>query len=39
VLHGVREEGRESETFPQFSKELEDVVAVPTPCRCLILSI
>jgi hypothetical protein len=39
VLHGVREERRESERSLQSSKEWEDVVAVSTPCRHLILSI
>jgi hypothetical protein len=39
MLHGVREERRESESSLQSSKEWEDVVAVSTPCRCLILSI
>jgi hypothetical protein len=39
VLHGVREERGESERSLQSSKEWEDVVAVSTPCRCLILSI
>jgi hypothetical protein len=39
VLLGVREERRESERFLQSSIEWEDVVAVCTPCRHLILSI
>jgi hypothetical protein len=39
VLHGVREERRKSERSLQSSKEWEDVVAVSTPCRHLILSI
>jgi hypothetical protein len=39
VLHGVREERRESERSLQSSKEWEDIVAVSTPYRCLILSI
>jgi hypothetical protein len=39
VLHGVREEIRESERSLQFSKEWDDVVSVSTPFRCLILSI
>jgi hypothetical protein len=38
MLHGVREERRESERSLQSTKEWEDVV-VFTPCRCLILSI
>jgi hypothetical protein len=39
VLHGVREERRESERFFQSSKEWEDVVVVSTPYRRLIISI
>jgi hypothetical protein len=39
VLHGVREEWRESERSLQSFKEWEDVVAVSTPCTYLILSI
>jgi hypothetical protein len=39
MLHGVREERRESESFLQSSKEWEDVVAVSTPYRHLIHSI
>jgi hypothetical protein len=39
VLHGVKEERRESERSLQSSKEWEDVVMISTPCRCLILSI
>jgi hypothetical protein len=39
VLHGVREEMRESERSFQSSKEWEDVVAVFTPCKHMILSI
>jgi hypothetical protein len=39
VLHGVREERRESERFLLFSKEWFDVVAVSAPCRYSILSI
>jgi hypothetical protein len=39
VLHGVREERRESERFLQSSKEWENVVVVCTPCRRLIPSI
>jgi hypothetical protein len=39
VLHGVREERRESERSLQSSKEWEDVVAVSTLYRYLILSI
>jgi hypothetical protein len=39
VLHGVREERRESERSLKSSKEWEDVVAVSTPCRHFILSI
>jgi hypothetical protein len=36
VLHGVREERRESERSLQSTKEWEDVVAVSTPCKLLI---
>jgi hypothetical protein len=36
VLHGVREERRESERSLQLSKEWEDVVAVSAPCKLLI---
>jgi hypothetical protein len=36
VLHGVREEMRESEISLQSSKEWEDVVAVSAPCKLLI---
>jgi hypothetical protein len=36
VLHGVREERRESERSLQSSKEWEDVVSVFTPCKLLI---
>jgi hypothetical protein len=36
VLHGVREERRESERFLQSSKEWEDVVIVFAPCKLLI---
>jgi hypothetical protein len=36
VLHGVREERRESERSVQSSKEWEDVVVVSTPCKLLI---
>jgi hypothetical protein len=36
VIHGVREERRESERSLQSSKEWEDVVAVSTPCKLLI---
>jgi hypothetical protein len=39
MLHGVREEGRESERSIQSSKEWEDAVVVSTPCTHLILSI
>jgi hypothetical protein len=39
VLHGVREEMRESERSLQSSKEWEDVVMVFTHFRYLILSI
>jgi hypothetical protein len=36
VLHGVREEMRESERFLQSFKEWEDVVAVSAPYKLLI---
>jgi hypothetical protein len=36
VLHGVREEMRESEISLQSSKEWEDVVTVSAPCKFLI---
>jgi hypothetical protein len=36
VLHGVREERRESERSLQSSKEWEDVVVVSIPYRLLI---
>jgi hypothetical protein len=36
VLHGVREERRESERSHQTSKEWADVMVVSTPCRLLI---
>jgi hypothetical protein len=36
VLHGVREERRESERSLQSFKEWEDVVVVSIPCRLLI---
>jgi hypothetical protein len=36
VLHGVREERRESERSLQSSKECEDVVALSAPCKLLI---
>jgi hypothetical protein len=36
VLHGVREERRESERSLQSSKEWEDVVEISTPCKLLI---
>jgi hypothetical protein len=36
VLHGAREEGRESERTLQFSKEWEDVVVVSAPYKLLI---
>jgi hypothetical protein len=39
VIHGVREEMRESERSLQTSIEWEGVVAVSTPCRHLILLI
>jgi hypothetical protein len=39
VLHCVREERRESERYLKSSKEWEDVVALSTSYRCLILSI
>jgi hypothetical protein len=39
VFHGVREEMSESERSLQSSKEWENVVAVSTPCKRLILSI
>jgi hypothetical protein len=37
VLHGVREERRESERSLQSSKEWEEIVVVSKPCRRLIL--
>jgi hypothetical protein len=36
VLHGVRQERRESERSLQSSKEWEDVVVVSAPCKLLI---
>jgi hypothetical protein len=39
VLHGVREERRETERSLKSSKEWEDIVVISTPCRHLILSI
>jgi hypothetical protein len=36
VLHGVREEMRESEISLQSSKQWENVVAVSAPCKLLI---
>jgi hypothetical protein len=36
VLHGVREERRESERFIQSSKEWEYVVAISASCKFLI---
>jgi hypothetical protein len=36
VLHGVREERRESERSLQSSKEWDDVVEVSTSCKLLI---
>jgi hypothetical protein len=36
VLHGVREERRESERSLQSSKEWDDVVVVSVPCKLLI---
>jgi hypothetical protein len=36
VLHGVRDERRESERSLQSFKEWEDVVAVSAPCKLLI---
>jgi hypothetical protein len=33
VLHGVREERRESERSLQSSKEWEDIMAVFAPCK------
>jgi hypothetical protein len=36
VLHGVREERRESERSLQSSKEWKDIVAVSAPCKLLI---
>jgi hypothetical protein len=36
VLHGIRDERRESERFLQFSKEWLDVVAIFSPCKLLI---
>jgi hypothetical protein len=39
VLHVVREKMRESVRSLQSSEEWEDVAAVSTPCRWLILSI
>jgi hypothetical protein len=39
VFHGVSEERRETQRSLQSSEEWEDIMAVSTPCRCLILSI
>jgi hypothetical protein len=36
VLHGVKEERRESERSLQSSKEWADVVVVSAPCKLLI---
>jgi hypothetical protein len=36
VLHGVRQEMRESERSLKSSKEWEDVVVVSAPCKLLI---
>jgi hypothetical protein len=36
VLHGVKEEMRESERSLQSSKEWKDVVAISAPCKLLI---